>query len=287
MLKIFRVPPTSDLLLHAGPLSEYDLNQIITYKTDTLRSRKQVKPVAARGETGGSTSSEVAPKPLDEEDCCPICQEAMTKEEKLTFCQKGCGNHIHVQCMEVWGKNCAETNAARGGAAAAKPIECPLCRVSWGCVTLDELRVQLGLLKAPAASKLGFSRRTAAPILCTACQQPIVATRYRCIVCPVFDSCGVCFRRQKHPASHPMVARLDGAADWRPAPYAHRVCSLLSSPASLAFVCFSISYMSLSLALGVVPSLHFCFSHPIAGMPPRKVWPNGIYNWCENCSTAS
>ncbi len=42
----------------------------------------------------------VEAKPLEEDDCCPICQEEMNRSESLTFCQRGCGNHIHVKCME-------------------------------------------------------------------------------------------------------------------------------------------------------------------------------------------
>jgi hypothetical protein len=106
----------------------------------------------------------------------------------------------------VWGKNCVENHSGK-----SEPIKCPLCRTSWGMSSLDDLRVHLGLQKNKVVKR--------PTILCTSCQQPITHLRYRCLTCPSYDSCGVCYRRQRHPATHAMVLRMDGSSDWRPAPY--------------------------------------------------------------------
>jgi hypothetical protein len=212
MIKIFRVPTTSPLLFQSS-LSEYDLTQILEFRiTNHNRRRTSHRPADGDGH-GAQKAVDVAPKPLEDDECwygldqyphacpfliqdfsvfslpSPICQEEMTAQENLTYCHRGCGNHIHVQCMEVWGKNSSENHSGNH-----VPIKCPLCRTSWGVSTLDELRVLLGLKKATSGKR--------APVLCSCCQQVITATRYRCLVCPVYDSCGVCYRCPPHCTCH-------------------------------------------------------------------------------------
>jgi hypothetical protein len=214
MLKIFRVPSTHEMLSHTK-LSEYDLSQLISDRFSQQERRLQssaqrnarIKPKpnsSNQDSANSSASASVQAKPLEEGDCCPICQEELSMSENLTFCRVGCGNYIHAACMEVWGRNCINNRKS-----ADEPISCPLCRAKWTATTIEELRVDLGLQKAVSKSRLN--------ILCSVCESPILHTQFRCVICPVFDMCSICARRQKH-AQHNLVCRKEGQTQWEPAP---------------------------------------------------------------------
>ena len=240
MLRIFRVPATHEMLGKTA-LSEYELSQLIDRQfvererriqapassTSSFLARTRSRLSASSSTAGESdtaakavSSAAVAPKPLSADDCCPICQEELQVSEALTYCQSSCGNHIHAKCMEVWAKNCVDTRQA-----ATNPISCPLCRSKWHVATMDELRMDLSLAaskQSGAAAGSGKSKKSVQSslrlnLLCSSCAAPITHVHFRCVLCPTYDSCGVCFRRQRHPRSHAMVRRHEGqrdAAHW-------------------------------------------------------------------------
>jgi hypothetical protein len=238
MLRIFRVPATHEMLGKTA-LSEYELSQLIDRQFVERERRIQAPPsstssflarsrsrLSASSSTAGESdtaakalpSGAVAPKPLSADDCCPICQEELQATEALTYCQSSCGNHIHAKCMEVWAKNCVDTRQA-----ATNPISCPLCRAKWHVATMDELRMDLSLASkqsgaGAAAAGSGKGKKSAPSslrlnLLCSSCAAPITHVHFRCVLCPTYDSCGVCFRRQRHPRAHAMVRRHEGQRD--------------------------------------------------------------------------
>ena len=67
------------------------------------------------------TAAHVSPKPIEPEDECPICCNAMLRAP-LVFCANGCGKHLHEACIQTllaFNKN------------AERATKCPLCRASW------------------------------------------------------------------------------------------------------------------------------------------------------------
>jgi hypothetical protein len=61
-------------------------------------------------------------KPIEGE--CPICYEALEKDEALVYCRASCGQNMHKACLEMW----AATKRAQGSAAK---VTCPYCRQPW------------------------------------------------------------------------------------------------------------------------------------------------------------
>jgi len=60
--------------------------------------------------------------PWEGEDC-PICYEEMdAKQEKLVWCEEGCGRNIHAQCFEQWRATKKRQN---------ETVTCVLCRTEW------------------------------------------------------------------------------------------------------------------------------------------------------------
>lgn len=91
--------------------------------------------MTSKEETKDSTTSSNR-KPLtgkEEEDSCCICFEQMQPDQNLTFCKKGCGQNIHMNCAEHLVKHKLSTGSMP---------KCPLCWTSWGEDALNELRAE-------------------------------------------------------------------------------------------------------------------------------------------------
>jgi hypothetical protein len=61
-------------------------------------------------------------KPIEGE--CPICYEALEKDEAIIYCRASCGQNMHKACLEMW----AATKRAQGTVAK---VTCPYCRSPW------------------------------------------------------------------------------------------------------------------------------------------------------------
>lgn len=61
-------------------------------------------------------------KPIEGE--CPICYEALEKDEAIVYCRASCGQNMHKACLEMW----AATKRAQGTIAE---VTCPYCRSAW------------------------------------------------------------------------------------------------------------------------------------------------------------
>ncbi|KAJ1660865.1 hypothetical protein IWQ61_000274 [Dispira simplex] len=66
-------------------------------------------------------------------DHCPVCYDDMTKEDwennKLSWCQRGCGNNIHTECFEMW-----ESHYKNRG----QRVNCVYCRYDWVQVNSEQ-----------------------------------------------------------------------------------------------------------------------------------------------------
>lgn len=86
-------------------------------------------------------------KPIEGD--CPICkpcgldpfntllitllgyEEFETDKEAIVYCRAGCGNNVHKNCMDSWGK------ASKG------KVTCPYCRCNWFDTDLSGSKVDL------------------------------------------------------------------------------------------------------------------------------------------------
>ena len=202
MLKVLRVPDDSPLLWQRS-LIDSEVEQIIrrqfAQKRGSAASVSTSAPLNGRGK--GSQKRQVR-KEVDESCVCPICQEGMRDDEKLTFCSVSCGNNIHLQCMLEWGQHRVSIH---------EPVTCPFCRESWGSGALSQL--QRDVEKGAGRKK----RR----IHCGSCKQTIRSFRHRCVSCRDFDLCRHCFQKGKHK-QHRFVSAKDvtgvkGTHFWEPA----------------------------------------------------------------------
>ncbi|KAJ3148961.1 E3 ubiquitin-protein ligase Zswim2 [Geranomyces michiganensis] len=102
MLKVFCVPRTSELLYQQS-LVEREIAELM----DARRSKRvKIKkpPLKTDNANSAAASAGVQPRPLEDGDVCPICQEDLASESTpsaLTYCKTSCGNHMHVKCVRV------------------------------------------------------------------------------------------------------------------------------------------------------------------------------------------
>jgi hypothetical protein len=72
----------------------------------------------------------LARRPLESDECCPICMEEMTDDaaaaaragDELVWCKVSCGRSMHARCLAAW----ATHNIGPGLC-----VNCPLCRAAW------------------------------------------------------------------------------------------------------------------------------------------------------------
>ena len=82
--------------------------------------------LAPRPSSGGGG---VARRPLEDDECCPVCFEPMEEAEAarpgvLLWCRGSCGRSLHGACLRVWARHqCHAEDAA---------LTCPMCRAPWG-----------------------------------------------------------------------------------------------------------------------------------------------------------
>lgn len=44
-------------------------------------------------------TKEVPKIPLETDEMCCVCYEALNEKQNLTFCKLGCGRQLHVKCI--------------------------------------------------------------------------------------------------------------------------------------------------------------------------------------------
>lgn len=139
-------------------------------RSATARARRKARQKADADPDSPIRNSEFVDRQLlseagdGEEDLCPICQDAMNKDQALTWCRKGCGNNIHAKCMQTFAQYKISSHAQ---------VECPLCRSEWN----------IELLKDDVRGKATL-KNSCAPIYCSQCTMPVrTGIFHRCVQC--------------------------------------------------------------------------------------------------------
>ncbi|KND03239.1 uncharacterized protein SPPG_02292 [Spizellomyces punctatus DAOM BR117] len=192
MLKVFGVPQDSDILYQQS-LVEREIAELMRYRN---HRRPTLPPPEASPKTSSETSSEagIPPRPIQENDICPICQEELiSSSSSLTYCKTSCGNHMHVKCVRVLMEHQSKS-------MGLDTVKCPLCRKDLG--TVEELKTQLSAEEKGDRQKRKEKTRKPALHKGTSCQEcgclSIVGKCHRCTVCQSYHLCDKCFTSGAH-----------------------------------------------------------------------------------------
>ena len=173
MLRVFKVDVGHEVVWQKS-LSDAEVQGLLN---GTLSSRVPQRRAVEPKKKGQCVTRRV----LDESAECPVCCEAMDVPDTTTWCRKGCGNSIHVECMREWAQH-------NGNGAAT----CPYCRVVWGTV------------RGPRKKSVETVVETHS-VQCKQCQngQPIAGPRFACTRCPNYNLCGMCAADPLVHSMHP------------------------------------------------------------------------------------
>ncbi|KAH9492441.1 E3 ubiquitin-protein ligase Zswim2 [Bulinus truncatus] len=151
----------------------------------------------------------VEQREIAEGDVCPICQEELlVKKLPVTFCKFGCGNSIHIKCMQVWAEH--QQKSTQDGL-----IKCPMCREDFGPIDLLKTEMRNAGCSKPPAPGLRLDRHVG--ITCANCNMsPIEGKCYRCSVCPTYFMCQKCFNLPVH-TNHSFQFRQKCNQKWKSA----------------------------------------------------------------------
>ncbi|KAJ1975236.1 hypothetical protein H4R34_004413 [Dimargaris verticillata] len=176
MIKVLRLPPDNPLVYQRAWLRS-ELAQILANMAPdpaavaSKQIQQEYRRLAApdRQPVDPPTDNAAVPKPDDalvsamgirrrmlvsmaldsneteaDDDLCPICYDIMTPEQwrnqELLWCQRGCGNNVHLVCFEQWREH------YRG----QKAVTCIYCRTDW------EVSQPKKMKKATAKQNVGY-----------------------------------------------------------------------------------------------------------------------------------
>jgi E3 ubiquitin-protein ligase ZSWIM2 len=234
LLKVFRVPPTSPLLLNRG-LTDPQLDEVVMGRAPR-RGRTRRGPAATRpasATTAPTCAAATARRSVGSGDDCPICMESLADESRgrLDWCSDadGCGNSVHRRCLQVWAKHHRRSAAAAAAAAAPDaapdaPLPCPWCRAPWGELAFPPPPSEETGEGRSAAAHRAAARRGAAGaeavhygVRCSGCGAlPVRGGRHRCVVCSATSLCDGCFADPAHHPHHPFERQERPRAPWVP-----------------------------------------------------------------------
>lgn len=236
LLKVFRVPPTSPLLLGRG-LTDPQLDEVVMGRVRSVggRGRTRRGPAATRpasATTAPTCAAVTARRSVESGDDCPICMESLVDESRgrLDWCRDagGCGNSVHRRCLQVWAKHhrrSAATAAPAPDAAPNAPLPCPWCRAPWGELALPPPlpAEETGEGRSAAAHRAAARRGAAGAeavhygVRCSGCGAlPLRGGRHRCVVCSATSLCDGCFADPAHHPHHPFERQERPRAPWVP-----------------------------------------------------------------------
>uniref|UniRef100_A0A0G4GN26 ZZ-type domain-containing protein n=1 Tax=Chromera velia CCMP2878 TaxID=1169474 RepID=A0A0G4GN26_9ALVE len=148
---------------------------------------------------------------VEEDDCCPICQEPFLGNTKassrplgVAWCASGCGSSLHLRCMLVWAEH----------------------RCDWGPDALSTISQEASQAdKVAGAAALLNQRKSGAEgthfwSVCRGCKMaPVRGPLYRCLVCRRYCLCQQCFERPSMNGhdGHPFARRETSKDPWVPA----------------------------------------------------------------------
>ncbi|XP_059491096.1 E3 ubiquitin-protein ligase Zswim2-like [Neocloeon triangulifer] len=139
ILRLFRLSPTNPLSFQLG-MVERETSTILKTAVpmtglasralifNQLPSPSEISRILPNLEPEKSKLPSVEPRPLTQQDACPICLEPLLqKPQPVTHCRYSCGNHVHIRCMKIWIKhNCQDEEI--GLKIKVPSIKCPVCR---------------------------------------------------------------------------------------------------------------------------------------------------------------
>ena len=236
LLKVFRVPPTSPLLLGLG-LTDPQLDEVVMGRAPRSVGRGRARRGPADTRPASATAAPTCAaattrRSVGSGDDCSICMESLADESRgrLDWCRDadGCGNLVHRRCLQVWAKHhrrSAATAAAAPAAAPDAPLPCPWCRAPWGELALPpppagEAREGRGAAAHHrAAARRGAEGAEAVHygVRCFGCGAlPVRGGRHRCAVCSDTSLCDACFADPAHHPHHPFERQERPRAPWVP-----------------------------------------------------------------------
>eukprot|EP00116_Pleurobrachia_bachei_P003143 sb/3463405/ len=198
VLRVFRIPAENPISWQGG-LNEREVGQLVRSR-ERSRTLRATTPTLNTSNTNSDTEQgTVEPRPIEEGDNCPICQDDMTSTQQLTYCRYSCGHSIHSKCMKVW----ADHQLSQGS-----KIKCPMCRADFGT---------LKMIMTDHLKKTAFRRDVHPGTRCNHCNTtPIAGKHYVCTICDQYSLCMKCFSTPTHN-EHPFQFREKSSHRWRPA----------------------------------------------------------------------
>ncbi|TPX60520.1 hypothetical protein PhCBS80983_g01679 [Powellomyces hirtus] len=134
MQKVFRIPRDSEILYQQS-LVEREISELLSSRKNNRAKVKSTCSAQVPGQTSHAKDNSIEPRPIEEGDVCPICQEDLASADApLTYCKKSCGNHMHVKCVRVLMDH-------QSRSLGLEQVKCPLCRKDLGSV--ENLKKQL------------------------------------------------------------------------------------------------------------------------------------------------
>ncbi|KAJ3175423.1 E3 ubiquitin-protein ligase Zswim2 [Geranomyces variabilis] len=103
MLKVFRVARNSEMLYQQS-LLDREIAELMEARRCKRAKVKKPSLKTDGADDSAATIAGIQPRPLEDGDVCPICQEDLVPQlapPALTYCKKSCGNHMHVKCVRV------------------------------------------------------------------------------------------------------------------------------------------------------------------------------------------
>jgi len=253
LLKVFRVPPTSPLLVRRG-LTDAQLDEVVMGRAPARRMRRgpaATRPASAT--TAPTCAAATARRSVSSGDDCPICMESLADESRgrLDWCRdaSGCGKSVHRRCLQVWAKhhrrNSATATAADAapGAAPDAPLPCPWCRAPWGelalppPLTAEEMGEGQSAAARRAAARPGAAGAEAVHygVRCSGCGAlPLRGGRHRCVVCSATSLCEGCFADPAHHPHHPFERQERPRGPWVPVDRPELLTAALAEHAAAA-----------------------------------------------------
>lgn len=99
MQRVFRIEETNELL-YQKQLVEREIQFILENRSRFIVAKPK-ETVKTSVVAEGSDEDLVQPRPVHEDDVCPICQDALKSQDSLIHCNLSCGNNIHQKCMQI------------------------------------------------------------------------------------------------------------------------------------------------------------------------------------------
>ncbi|XP_004674514.1 PREDICTED: E3 ubiquitin-protein ligase ZSWIM2 [Condylura cristata] len=202
LLKKFKLPRNHESALQLG-LVEGEINDLLRGIHRVQTPQHGIKDETVHTEEDGY----IKQKEIGSEDICPICQEVLLEKKlPVTFCRFGCGNSVHIKCMQIL-MNYQDMISNKS------MLKCPLCRKDFAPLKLilEEFKNSNKLMTT--AEKERLDRHLGIP--CNNCKRfPIEGKCYKCTECIEYHLCQECFESSCH-VSHSFTFREKRNKKWK------------------------------------------------------------------------